>query len=423
MAGAVLAGGALAWLLIAGPFGEGDDGAATRVVTFEVAEEETPEIGALGFPLVASRNTTRVGGADPTADAAAVALATHPPAEAGPVEAAVLVPDDSWEAGVCASVLAGPPLRAPILVGSAEEVPDLTASTLERLDPRGSGAADPAAYRVGEVRAPEGLQVADVEGSTPAEIAAGIDKLRGRLLGGEPEHVVIASEDDPPYAMPAAAWAARSGDPVLFSRRDELPEATAAALRRHPRAQVYVLGPESVISDPVLREIARVAPGGVQRVGADGPVANAIEFARYADGSFGWNINDPGHGFVVASSSRPLDAGAAAALSASGKWGPLLVTDSARELPTDLRSFLLDVKPGFRDDPTRAVYNHIWLIGDTSAISASVQAEIDVLAELSQVGAGAGGPAVESQSAGPDLALPGGTEDEPAPRPDRGSRR
>jgi hypothetical protein len=62
---------------------------------------------------------------------------------------------------------------------------------------------------------------------------------------------------------------------------------------------------------------------------------------------------------VLANSARPLDAVAAATLSASGKWGPLLVTDTADALPADLRSFLLDIKPGYEEDPTRAVYNHI----------------------------------------------------------------
>ena len=38
---------------------------------------------------------------------------------------------------------------------------------------------------------------------------------------------MIAPSDEPGFAMPAAAWAARSGDPVLFSDADKLPQATA----------------------------------------------------------------------------------------------------------------------------------------------------------------------------------------------------
>ena len=81
-----------------------------------------------------------------------------------------------------------------------------------------------------------------------------------------------------------------------------------------------------------------------------------------------------------------LAAAAAAALSASGTWGPLVLSDSPDTLPGALRGYLLDVKPGYRNDPTRAFYNHIWVIGNQDAISVSQQATIDDLAELAQIG-------------------------------------
>jgi hypothetical protein len=61
---------------------------------------------------------------------------------------------------------------------------------------------------------------------------------------------------------------------------------------------------------------------------------------------------------------------------------------------------MLDIKPGFEDDPTRALYNHVWVIGDTSAVGAEVQAEVDELAELTEIGPGAGGPVIESSESG-----------------------
>ena len=124
----------------------------------------------------------------------------------------------------------------------------------------------------------------------------------------------------------------------------------------------------------------------MRRVSGEDPVANAIALARYSDGDFGWNVNDPGHGFVVARRDSPLDAAAAAPLSASGTWGPLLLTDSADTLPAALREYLLDVKPGYTTDPTRAFYNHVWVIGDQEAIDVNQQAEIDELAELAKIG-------------------------------------
>src|SRR5262249_24991177 len=209
----------------------------------------------------------------------------------------------------------------------------------------------------------------------------------------------------------------RSADPVLFTGRDQVPAATVAALRRHAASAVYVLGAESTISKGVVAKIARVS-ASVTRVGAAGVVQNALLFARYTDGSFGWNINDPGHGMELANSDRPLDAAAASSLASSGKWGPLLVTDTADSLPPALRSFLLDIKPGYETDPTRAVYNHIWLMGAASAIGGEVQAEIDELAELAPIKTAAGTQGTSSGS----LAQPGGPESEPAPTPQKGKK-
>ena len=416
--GAVLGVALIALLVALDPFGGGDE-AETRVVTIAVATEDAEEapVGTLGFPVVATRNTTRISGPDPIADAAAAALATHPPTrDTPPLEAAVVVPDDGWQAGIAASVLAGPPLRAPVLISQSDGVPSPTADALAQLKPRGDDAAgDAAVYSVGGAAAPSDLATEEIDGDSPAEIADSIDRLRQRLFGREPDHIVIASSDQAGYAMPAAAWAARSGDPVLFSREDEVPAATLAALRRHTAAAVYVLGPEQVISRRAEQQVARVA-GAVIRIGAVGVVQNALLFARYSDPSFGWNIGElPGHGMELANASRPLDAAAAASLASSGKWGPLLITDAPDALPPELRSFLLDIKPGYETDPTEAVYNHIWLMGDATAIGGQVQAEIDELAELAPVGG-----VTDSE---PGLPRVGGAEDEIPPGAQKGKRR
>ena len=95
-------------------------------------------------------------------------------------------------------------------------------------------------------------------------------------------------------------------------------------------------------------------------------------------------------------------------------------TDTPATLPPDVRTFVLDIKPGFQDDPTRAVYNHIWLIGDASAIGAEVQAELDELAELTEVGPGAGGPVGEGPSGGSSFPSQGVPDSEPSPQaPDK----
>jgi hypothetical protein len=62
------------------------------------------------------------------------------------------------------------------------------------------------------------------------------------------------------------------------------------------------------------------------------------------------------------------------------------------------------------------VYNHIWLMGDATAIGGQVQAEIDELAELAPIGARAGTQGGGTQgTANGGVAQPGGLEGEPTP--------
>ncbi len=351
----------------------------------ESAAAESAE--QLGYPSFATNNTTRVGGADPASNAAAVALAVYPSAD--PVQrpdAVTLVDGERWQDAVAAAVLMAAPVRAPLLVSSASGPPAATEQALSALAPAGSQDTRGAqAFAVGGVTAPGGLETTAVGTTDPAQTAALIAALRDRLAGKPPAHIVVAPLEAPDFAVPAAAWAARSGDPVLFAEADALPAATAAALRRHPKVPVYVLGPSAAISSEVVRAISKTS-SEVRRVSGEDPVTNAIALARYDGGEFGWNINDPGHGFVVARTGSPLDAAVAAPLSASGTWGPLLLTDSAATLPAALRDYMLDVKPGYTTDPTRAFYNHVWVIGDEEAIDVNQQAEIDELAELARAG-------------------------------------
>jgi hypothetical protein len=353
----------------------------------ESAATQTAE--QLGYPAFATNNTTRVGGSDAAANAAGVALAAFPSTTPAQRPAAVtLVGEDDWTGALAAAVLMAEPVRAPVLI-SGDDVPEPTEEALAALDPQGSGASNGAgAFLIGDVASPDlAGKATRVRAGAPAATAAAIAKLRDRLAGSAPDHVVVASADHPDLAMPAAAWAARSGDPVLFAEGAKLPQPTVAALKRHTDVPVYVLGPKTAIPASVLSEIKKI-DHRVHRVSGKDAVANAIAFARYADGSFGWNVNDPGHGFVLARSDAPLDAAAAAALSASGTWGPLLLTDSAATLPKALRDYFLDVKPGYTTNPTRAFYNHVWVIGDQEAIDVNQQAEVNELAELAKIGAG-----------------------------------
>ena len=362
----------------------GDDRPGPRV---GVKGEEPEAASDLGFPAFATKNTTRIGGADSIANAAAVARAVFPGVEPGTrPKAVVLVDAGDWRAGVAAAALVAPPIGAPILLSDGDELPAASSDALDALSPTGSKeAGDAQVIRVGAVAEPEGLKSTDVAGGDGAEIAARIDALLSAARGSTSDRVVIAASERPEFAMPAAAWAAKSGDPVLFTARDRLPAATREALARHQQPKIYVLGDAKTVDDSVIKELRKL--GAVKRIdeASQDPTTNSIAFSRYFDGSFGWAVRDPGHGLLFVNAKRPLDAVAAAPLSSSGTYGPILLHEGGPKLPGPLESYLLDIQPGYRRDPVRGVYNHGWVIGDEAALPIVTQARIDALLEISPV--------------------------------------
>ena len=340
------------------------------------------------------------------ADAAGVALAVYPSSGAGTHPRAVTIaPTDDWQAALASAVLMAPPVRAPILLSGSGSLPSATADALNVLAPTGAAAINGAqVIQVGDVPAVSGERAAVIHGRDPYTIAAAIDRFEGAVLGKTSVNVVVVSAEDSaaPYSMPAAGWAAESGEPILFVSSSGVPSATRQALLSHQNPHIYVLGPPSVIPNSVIGQLSKY--GTVRRVSGPDPASNAIAFAAYRDpacpanqpcahipGSFGWAMRGPGHGYVLLNSSRTLDAAAAAPLSASGDYGPELLVPSADTLPSSVLNYFLNyATPGYNQEgPTAAVYNHGWVIGDPSAISIGVQARMDQLLEVQpQAGSG-----------------------------------
>ncbi|MFL5823194.1 MAG: cell wall-binding repeat-containing protein [Solirubrobacteraceae bacterium] len=376
-------------------------GCGSRTVIFKPPPQGVPAstphaTQAIGFPAIATKNTTRVDGADPIVNAAGVALAEYPSAARGThPSVVVLAPTDDWQAAIASSALSAPPFRAPILLSDSGSLASATSDALTQLSPSGSGAAGGAqVIAIGDVPKPKGEHVVRISGRDPFTVAAGIDRFATAAAGRPSPDVVIASADQAPYAMPAAGWAGLSGDPILFVTSSSVPKPTQQALLAHQHPHIYILGPTKVIPQSVAKQLSKY--GKVKRISGNDPASSSVAFAVYRDppcakgqpcahvpGSFGWALRSPGHGYVLVNQSQPLDAAAAAPLSASGSFGAQLILDSASTLPQSILNFFLNyATPGFTEEgPTAAVYNHAWIIGNEQAISVPVQAEVDALLE------------------------------------------
>ena len=343
-----------------------------------------------GAVSVSTRNTTRLGGENVVADAAAVARAVYPGlTTATRPRAVVLVNDLSWPAALAASVLSGAPVRAPILFSEGQSLPQISRQSLEAMHPIGDPSLGGAqVISIGtSAPLPAGLVDRTVPVGEPAVTAASIAHVLLGAGGPAPRAAIVLAASAPrALQMPAAGLAAESGAPILFVNRARVPAATAQVLTALRRPSIFVIG-AAALSARTLAELAHFGRVNTVTDSAADPVGNAIEVARYTNGSFGWGVKEPGHGLVFANVARPLDAAAAAPLSASGDYGPLLLLGQPGAIPPALGGYLADIQPAYTAAPqfmpVRGVYNHGWLIGDEAAISSVTQAEIDSQLEIS----------------------------------------
>lgn len=352
-------------------------------------------VAAQGAVSLATRNTTRLGGADAPADAAAVARAVYPGlTPATRPLSVVLVNVHDWPAALMASVLSSAPTNAPILFSEGNTLPAVSSQTLEAMHPLGAPALGGAqVIEIGtSAPIPHRYIARKLPTSGTAATAAAIEQLAVSLDGeGAPHQVIVLADDlSPALAMPAAGLAAQSGAPIVeVTPGQPLPAATAGILAGLHRPSIYMIDAASVggVTMASLRHLGplkTITPGG-GAASPETPVRSAIEVARYTDGNFGWGVKEPGHGLVFANTNRPLDAPAAALLSATGDYGPLLLLASATQVPPALASYLSDIQPAYSTPqfpPVRGAYNHGWLIGDEGAISSVTQAEIDSVLEI-----------------------------------------
>ncbi len=347
-------------------------------------ESDSERVVDLGFPTFATKNTTRVAASDPVAVAAGVARSVFPglTPESRP-DVVALVDKRDWRTALAASALMSNPVGAPLLLSDAgDDLPAASEKALDALDPKGSKAAGGAqVIRIGSVPRPDGRKTTDIAGRDPFALAQALDAFQAAARGKTSDRVIIVSADDPRFAAPAAAYAAKSGDPILFARKNALPAATRAAIKTHQQPKIYVLGPTAVIGRRVTAELRKL--GSVKRLGDADPVRNAIAFATFSETDFGWGVVDPGHGLVFSREvADPALAAAAAPLSASGTYGPLLLVGDDENVDRPLATYLKGIQPGYRTDPVRGVYNHGWVVGDPRAMTPKLQTRLDTLLEI-----------------------------------------
>ena len=335
--------------------------------------EGSPPTGLLTLNTM---DASRLDTDDPAALAIRLSRALIPaPNVAHRPRAVILAPDNSWEALAAAAPLVRL-VEGPILVG------DSPAASMEigRLRPSGIPTLGGVTAIAVDVAPPAGLRAESATGRTPADLSAGVDRLRSRLPGGDRQNVLLVP-DDPRFALPAAYWAAYSGDALLFlDQSGSLPDATRAALtRRGGKAAIYLFG----VAPP--SDLGHY--GTVTRIGGADPASAAVALAQFQNEAHdvGWGLDGTrwaaDHALVLANAAQPMLAAVGIPLGRLGEYGPLLWTDQDRLAPAT-NQYLWKTKPEYFMTPAEGPYHHLWLLGGLDQVSYAVQGEADLTQQI-----------------------------------------
>ncbi|MVP01117.1 cell wall-binding repeat-containing protein [Paenibacillus lutrae] len=352
-------------------------------------------------PWIASKNTTRINSGDPYEAAVLVSrtlwMATSGDNRPGGV---ILTDFEDWQTSLVSANLIHHPNNGPRLFVNKDGIPEVTLSELKRLQPTGvksNGGVQvmvvgKVAAKVDEQLKELGLKTEKIEGGTPEAVAKSVDAYYTKVAKETSPSVIIGSKESPEYTVPAVNWISHMPEPLLYVGKDEVPQETMDALKtRGGKANIYILGPESVVSASVEKKLGE--QGKVVRIAGQDPYENAIAFAKYKDPAtgFGWGITTPGHNFSFVNKTQTGLALAAAPFSHLGKHAPLLLTDQDK-MPKSVMDYVMSVQPKYDKSPVEGPFNHAWLTGSGDTLTSGAQGEIDSMLEItSKSGGGHGG--------------------------------
>ncbi len=267
-----------------------------------------------------------------------------------------LVSGHNFPDAIVAAARAGV-FNSPVLLTTHDHLPSETISALQRLQPRRivvvggeSSVSQAVLSELSPYAGDEGVErLTGVNRyATSARIAAQYTKGRDRVF--------LASGEEFPDALSAAAVAGAEHEPLLLTRHGQLPDAVAKQLARLQPHQIVIVGGPKSISESVAEEAAsHTTSGKYHRVaGADRYKTSAAVAKEFSSDL------TPGY---VASGTEYVDALVVSALAARDEV-PTILTPANR------------VADGTREALNHLVPNKIFVAGGPEAVSEDVVNEL-----------------------------------------------
>jgi hypothetical protein len=391
---------------------------------------QTPPPGQPSATVADTEHSTRLFGNNPYEEAVAVTRHTYTASQPltapnekntaadRPWGVTLVTPDDPI-AAISAVELVHFPDNAPIMFVDKTGIPAVTLNEIKRLQPVGIARDNNVqAFLVGAAANSAvqsqlnslGLKYQNVTADNDFELANQIDMAYGKIqnppsgvpqmegsatFGGNGiQDVFIGSTSAYQFMLPITHWVSHMPGGVFWvdPKASMLPDSTIVALkRRMGKATIYVGGGPEQVPDALVSLLQQY--GAVTRLTNDDAVAfntpppitaesTAVAFSQMWDpvGMVGWNAVGAGHGFTIVNINDWQGAVGSAILSHLGFHAPLLLTDSATTLPSDVTTYLQKVAPTFLVSPGDGPYNMLYIIGNYEKVSWPTQ----VTAQLSQ---------------------------------------
>lgn len=273
----------------------------------------------------------RVAGADRYGTAAQVASAWE-----GSVALAYVVQGGDYYNAITTASRAGAN-GAPVLLTKSDSVPGSTRQTLARLRPERIVVVGDASVVtdavVAELRTLGGGSVQRISGSDHYEISS--------VLAGSyavnPAQVYLASGENYPDGLAAAALAAHQEVPLLLVRKDRLDPPDMAQLRRLAPSEIVIVGGTDAVSDAVAQQAEDAAGAeGHRRIGGTD---------RYETSEMVADEFEPGLATAYMGSGESFPDALVGAALAGYRGAPILLTGPDR-LPTATQRSLARQRPG-----------------------------------------------------------------------------